>query len=266
MSVVEGKRIVFAGKLEPSLDALKNRLQKEEAIISCETCESISAALETPPADLLVMNFVTEEPACSDLLTTLQNSTQTKFMPVLTYVPNVDAKINRALTLGATDFFTSTEDIDMVLQKVKSNFGMPNTFAGVASVDITEQKVTATEGAASVYVVEDDPLLRALLSTKFEMSNVRFDFSHDGMSVEDKIRTFKPTVILLDIMIGAINGLDILEDLKKVEDLKNIPVVVFSNQDSDEERERAAALGANDYLVKATTDLSDLVKVLNQYS
>lgn len=123
-----------------------------------------------------------------------------------------------------------------------------------------------TADTVRVFGVEDDPLLRMLLSTKFDMSMVTYDFSEDGVQVPDRLRTFKPTVVLLDIMIGAVNGLDVLEEIKQTTDLRNIPVIVFSNQDSDEERKRAAALGANEYLVKATTNLSDLVKILAQLS
>jgi DNA-binding response OmpR family regulator len=120
--------------------------------------------------------------------------------------------------------------------------------------------------AVRVFGVEDDSLLRMLLSTKFEMSSVTFDFSEDGAKVTERIREFKPTVILLDIMIGGVNGLDLLQEIKQTSDLQHIPVVMFSNQDSYEERARATTLGANEYLVKATTDLSDLVKLLARLS
>lgn len=117
-----------------------------------------------------------------------------------------------------------------------------------------------------VYVVEDDPLLQALLSSKFNVCDIKYDFSTDGIDVVDKLKSFRPTVILLDIMIGATNGLDVLQSIKQHDDLRDIPVVIFSNQDSDEERKRAATLEANKYLVKATTDLSDLVKMLASLS
>jgi DNA-binding response OmpR family regulator len=120
--------------------------------------------------------------------------------------------------------------------------------------------------AVRVFGVEDDPLLRTLLSTKFDLSAMTYDFSEDGRQVIDRIRSFKPTIVLLDIMIGAVNGLDILEEIRLEADLRKLPVIVFSNQDSDEERRRAADLDASAYLVKATTDLSDLVKMLANYS
>jgi CheY-like chemotaxis protein len=78
------------------------------------------------------------------------------------------------------------------------------------------------------------------------------------------IRAFKPDVLIFDIMIGAINGLDLLEQVKAEADLAHLPAIVFSNQDSDEERDRAAALGAQEYLVKATTDLSDLSRLIQR--
>ncbi len=266
MSVIEGKKVCLVDLAPPTLQTLKEKLEHDQAVVSCTSCQELAAHELLPEVDLLIVNYQSESESCTKLLHSLQNSTKLKYMPVITQVASVDAKISRALMLGAADYFTATEDINSVLQKVKNNFGLPNTFDGVATVDITEPDLTAATSSVRIFSVEDDPLLRALLSTKFEMSGVTYDFSADGINVEAKIRAFKPSVILLDIMIGAINGLDILEAIKKVPELSEIPVVVFSNQDSHEERERAAKLKAADYLVKATTDLSDLVKILTKLS
>ncbi len=264
MTVVENKKIVLVGSEHALISAVKHLLQEEKAHVTSLLCD---AALQQPQdietADLVILNHTDASQQCKEVLTHLQKSQKTNRMPVLTYVENVEAKINAALMLGAADYFTATDDVGAVLQKVKSSFGVPNTYEGATQVDLTSRSATETEKELKVYVVEDDPLLRALLSTKFDMSNVQYDFSPDGLSVEEKLRTFKPSVILLDIMIGAVNGLDVLESIKQTADLQTVPVVVFSNQDSDEERKRAASLGANKYLVKATTDLSDLIKILS---
>jgi DNA-binding response OmpR family regulator len=267
MSVVEGKRVAFVGSMIPEIISVRNALLNERSVVSSLTCGEV---LQNPHSiesvDLVILNQQQNEAECATILSHLQNSNSTKHMPVITYVNNVEARINRALMSGAADYFTPADDIDSILQKVKNNFGMPNTYEGVSQVDISERVSVLTDQDVKVYVVEDDPLLRSLLSTKFDMSNVTYDFSSDGLSVEEKLRVFKPTVILLDIMIGGVNGLDILEAIKQQTDLATIPVVVFSNQDSDEERKRAATLGADSYLVKATTDLSDLIKVLASFS
>jgi DNA-binding response OmpR family regulator len=155
----------------------------------------------------------------------------------------------------------------MLAQTFSHNFVTSTIQLGSKSHPLTfKESAPVKADSVRVFGVEDDPLLRMLLSTKFDMSAVNYDFSEDGVEVTDRIRAFKPTVVLLDIMIGAINGLDILEEIRHTNDLQKIPVIVFSNQDSDDERKRAATLGANEYLVKATTDLSDLVRILATHS
>jgi len=61
-------------------------------------------------------------------------------------------------------------------------------------------------------------------------------------------------------MLPGKSGFDILAELKDDEVLKNIPVIVFSNRDGQEDRARAKELGAVDFYVKAMTDLSELIE------
>ncbi|MEK7462070.1 MAG: response regulator [Patescibacteria group bacterium] len=263
MSVIEGKRVTFVGSQIPATERLLKALKTERAQISNVSCAITPDNLSLlKDSDLIILNEQTENQICFNLLAQLQSSRQTNHIPVITFVSNIEAKINQVLMLGAADYLVPTENIDSMLQKIKGSFGFPNTYEGVSKVDLTETNLSPVTDGVKVYVIEDDPLLRALLAAKFDMSSVVYDFSHDGINVAEKIRNFCPSAILLDIMISAVNGLDILEVIKQTPDLSKIPVVVFSNQDSDDERRRAASLGASNYLVKATTDLSDLVKIL----
>ncbi len=73
----------------------------------------------------------------------------------------------------------------------------------------------------------------------------------------------KPDVILLDIMLpGGINGFDVLERLKRDKDLKDVPVLVLTNLDSEEEV--AKEIGAENYLVKAHSDPKDVVRLIKK--
>jgi DNA-binding response OmpR family regulator len=67
-------------------------------------------------------------------------------------------------------------------------------------------------------------------------------------------------------LVSGISGLDLLEQTKAHTDLAGIPCIIFSNQDSDAERERAINLGADNYLVKVATNLSDLVLLIQRLS
>lgn len=133
-------------------------------------------------------------------------------------------------------------------------------------IDITEARdlPIKKEGAIEmrVLIFEDDPLLRDMLSTKFIKSKIPFKFCHNGLEAFQFLTEYKPTLLLLDIMLPGKNGLDVLKELRDDETYSKLPVIVFSNKDTDKDRELAKKLGAGDFLVKATTNLNDLVELI----
>ena len=73
----------------------------------------------------------------------------------------------------------------------------------------------------------------------------------------------RPDIILLDIMLRHENGLDILEELKRSLSTKDIPVIVFTNTNKKEYRDRAEQLGAADFVIKSQTiphEMADKIK------
>ena len=77
-------------------------------------------------------------------------------------------------------------------------------------------------------------------------------------------RIENPDLILLDLLLRHENGLDILEKMKQDEKISKIPVLVFTNYDTKEYRERAAKLGAQEYIIKAQTTPSEIVKKIKK--
>ena len=78
------------------------------------------------------------------------------------------------------------------------------------------------------------------------------------------IRRLKPVLVMLDIMLdGVRNGFDILEEIRRNEDTKNIPVVMLTNLDSEEKVARS--IGVDDYIVKSNISLLDLQEKLKKY-
>ncbi len=84
----------------------------------------------------------------------------------------------------------------------------------------------------------------------------------DGLKAYELAQTFKPDVILLELMIPGMDGFGVLEQLGKNDSLKNIPVFVFSNKSSDEDKQRAFSLGAKLFRQKAETSLTEVLKEL----
>lgn len=67
-----------------------------------------------------------------------------------------------------------------------------------------------------------------------------------------------PDLVLLDIMLpGGLNGFDVLEQMKREETLRKIPVVILTNLDTEEKTSKL--IGADDYIIKANTSLAEIV-------
>ena len=110
-----------------------------------------------------------------------------------------------------------------------------------------------------VLVVEDDRFLNDLLSKHFTKEGFHFDLASDGESALLKAKANKPDLILLDLLLPGVDGYEVLKRLKADQSLSAIPVIVLSNLGQKDEVDKALALGAKDFLVKAKFDLFDIV-------
>lgn len=111
-----------------------------------------------------------------------------------------------------------------------------------------------------VLLVEDDPFIRDLTSIKLTEHSYSVLIASDGASVLELMRKESPDVVLLDLDLPDIPGLDVLMKMKNDPQLKDTPVVIFSNNDNPETKKRAEALGTTGFFVKATTAFDDLLK------
>lgn len=102
-----------------------------------------------------------------------------------------------------------------------------------------------------VLIIEDDSFFADVLKNKLESYGCEVEWIADGTDGFNKIKEMKPNLVLLDILLPGMNGYEILEKKKDVDDIKDIPVIVISNSGQPVEIERVLELGAKDYLIKA---------------
>lgn len=116
-----------------------------------------------------------------------------------------------------------------------------------------------------VLIVEDDEFLRSLTAKRLEKEGYQVAVAVDGETAVGTIQAEKPDLILLDLLLPGLNGFQVLEKIKEIDDLKKIPVVVFSNLGQREDIAKAKSLGANDFLIKANFTLDDVTAKVNEY-
>jgi len=111
-----------------------------------------------------------------------------------------------------------------------------------------------------ILIVDDENMILEPLSEKFKDEGFEVETASDGEEGLKKALEFIPDLILLDVVMPRMNGLQMLEKLRAEEKGKNIKVIVFTNVNEVEKVEDAAKSGASEYLVKVEWSLEDLVK------
>lgn len=106
-------------------------------------------------------------------------------------------------------------------------------------------------GPFRILVAEDEPHTRRILATLFEGSEFALEAVTDGRQALDAVRGNAPyELILLDIMMPEASGLDVLRELRGLPHRARTPVIVLTAKGQDADRQRALALGANEFLTK----------------
>lgn len=114
-----------------------------------------------------------------------------------------------------------------------------------------------------ILLTEDDALMARMYQKIFTFEGFEVDIATNGQECLDKVRTNVPTIILLDVMMPVMNGLDTLEKLKADPATKSIPVIMLTNLAGQQDAEAALAKGAVKYIIKSEHEpkqIADMVK------
>lgn len=119
--------------------------------------------------------------------------------------------------------------------------------------------------AKKILLVEDEEIMIDLLQKKLTKEGYEISVAKDGEEGLKAMREVKPDLILLDIIMPKIGGFEVMEEMGKDKNLKDIPVIVISNSGQPVEIDRAQQLGAKDWLIKTEFDPQEVVdKVVKQ--
>ncbi|MEK7120165.1 MAG: response regulator [Patescibacteria group bacterium] len=111
-----------------------------------------------------------------------------------------------------------------------------------------------------ILLVEDDPFLSDIYSTKLESAGFGLSVAYDGEEVFKKIEEKTPELILLDIVLPKMDGFEVLKKLKSDLRFNKIPVILLTNLGQKEDIDKGMSLGAQDYLIKANFIPSEIVE------
>ena len=138
--------------------------------------------------------------------------------------------------------------------------------SGNSSKSQTQQTGEANPAQNKVILlIEDDPVLCRMYSEKFKREGFSVLTALDGQKGLKMALTEKIDLILLDIMLPRISGIDLLDQLRKDPKGRDIKVIALTNLADAAEKEKAMKLGVKDYLVKAMQTPEQVVDKIKTY-
>lgn len=174
-------------------------------------------------------------------------------------------EIEKTKKLGAVDHLIKTEfSPEDVVKKVNSFLSQESDVRDNAAAK-TEFSAKQDENARSlgirVLLVEDDTFLREICSKKLTKEGYTVYEATDGQQAIDGATELKPDIILLDIILPAIDGFQVLGAVRSNPDtaVSKIPIIMLSNLGQEDDISKAMENGANDYLVKAHFTTEEIV-------
>jgi two-component system chemotaxis response regulator CheY len=116
-----------------------------------------------------------------------------------------------------------------------------------------------------ILVVDDSSAARALVAAVLtEAPDLQVERVSTGLEAIKLLSTTQIDLVLTDIHMPEINGLELIRFIKETEHLRGIPIVIVSTEAAEQDRLRALSLGAQDYLAKPFT-AEQLRRVINKH-
>ncbi|SRR6266481_7678549 len=217
------------------------------------------ARLELAPPSVVLLDLMLPLASGFDILTALRKKDAWKNVPVVIVSKlGQPEDIQRGKNMGATEYIVKGQaKIDEIVAMAKKYY-----FLDEPAVDQQVVKVVKAANTAKIKILlaEDDAAIAQVYQIKLKSEGFDVVWVPDGEAALIKVREFKPDIILLDVIMPKMEGTEVIIELKKDEELKDIPVIFLTNAGGGgvEDVQAARDIGAEDLIVKASVIPSDV--------
>ncbi|MCS7175147.1 response regulator [Pseudothermotoga sp.] len=112
-----------------------------------------------------------------------------------------------------------------------------------------------------VLVVDDSEVLRKIVNFNLTKEGFTVEEAKDGVEALEKIKSNKPDLIVLDIMMPHLNGFEVLKRIRSDQETSNIPVIILTAKGGEDDAKTALQYGANGFLTKPFSPLKLIEEV-----
>ncbi|MDK2898857.1 MAG: two-component system, response regulator [Patescibacteria group bacterium] len=115
-----------------------------------------------------------------------------------------------------------------------------------------------------IAIIEDDQVISQMYRMKFEADGFDVQLAKNGKNGIELVETFLPDIILLDLQMPEMNGVEVLKIIRKNNWGKDIPVIILTNLGEEEAPKEIRSLGIHSYIVKANLTPRQVVQRIKE--
>lgn len=164
-----------------------------------------------------------------------------------------------------TEYFPGIEEtVKKIMDSIKSIDQASSKLDPTSTSTPPQSTINPHPGTLSILLAEDDKFFQSFYARKLEESGMKVTLAEDGEVAVEKLKTLRPDIILLDLIMPKKNGFEVLQATSKMENLKGVPILVFSTLEQTEDIDKAKQLGATGYVNKTFFDFDNLLSRISE--
>ncbi|MCA9334805.1 response regulator [Candidatus Saccharibacteria bacterium] len=187
-------------------------------------------------------------------------------MPTVDGISDVPAASDDAATANAADDGDSgvesntVEETPLSVPVVESDGDAQVDDTVQADTGVDQVSVDSSDTKKKILLVEDDEALATVYRSRLELEGFEVFEVHNGEEALQSAKDVRPDLILLDAMMPKVSGFDVLDILRQTPETVNVRVIMLTALSQPKDKEKAEALGVDDYLVKSQVVIGDVVE------
>ena len=202
-------------------------------------------------ADLVLLDLSLADGNALDLVAKLRSVEAAADVPVLALAGFADKTEENCIgTAGFTDFLFKPVDIPLLVKTVQAYLG------------VARQRVLQSGGGRSILVINDEPSQLKLISLNLRQLGFEVITSRDGVEGLDHARHRRPAAIVANVLMPGIDGFQFCMQIRADQTLRNIPIVLLSNNYVQEADQRLAQRVGASALIQRTANFHDTLSAL----
>lgn len=132
-------------------------------------------------------------------------------------------------------------------------------------MDMSSEQNTAAIQGKRILLVEDDDALAGVYLVRLQAEGFDVRRVSNGEDALAAAISYKPDLVLLDVMMPKVSGFDVLDILRNTPETANLKIIILTALSQESDKQRAIKLGVDDYLVKSQVVITDVIDRIKQH-